>query len=219
MKNAGDEPVGANVFIGTPAYNCQIHTAYLRSVLDFSAAGLSFRVFTVGNESLVTRARNTIISEFFRCGQFTHLLFLDADVGLAAEGLERLMRSGRDVIGAAVPMKTITREGRRRYNMGELIGREGVIARTRWLGTAVLILSRRAVEALVKDAADSGRHYRYRADPEEEEKEYFDVFQVGVVDETYLSEDFWICRRLQELGYDVHVDLGIKPSHHGMYSF
>ena len=44
----------------------------------------------------------------------------------------------------------------------------------------------------------------------------YDVFQVGVLDGVYLSEDYWVCRQLRELGFDIHVQLDAVTQHHGV---
>ncbi|MCZ7600733.1 MAG: hypothetical protein M5U09_27520 [Gammaproteobacteria bacterium] len=49
--------------------------------------------------------------------------------------------------------------------------------------------------------------------------EQFDVFQVGVVDGEYLSEDYWTCCRLAALGFDIFVDPSIRVRHHGSATF
>ena len=53
------------LMIGTPAYNGYLHTEYLHSVLSFKSMGIDFSVQTIGNESLITRARNTILTKFW----------------------------------------------------------------------------------------------------------------------------------------------------------
>ena len=89
------------------------------------------------------------------------------------------------------------------------------------LGTAAMLLSRKAITALVEDAINDGRVYganplaRGLGDSEE----LYDVFQVGVRNGLYLSEDYWVCHRLRELGFDIYVDLSIKTRHHGIRSF
>ena len=146
--------------IGTPAYNCQVHTAFVGSLLAFQQAHIPFSLVTIGNESLITRARNSILSYFHFSKQYTHLLFLDGDIGLTAEGLGKLLAHDRDVIGAQVPLKSVRENGERLYNVGVRLDTEGLLAKVDYLGTAVMILSRSAVDSLVEDARANNRIYR-----------------------------------------------------------
>jgi hypothetical protein len=50
--------------IGTPAYSGLAHIDFVNSILGFQRAGLAFDLMCIGNESLITRARNKIISYF-----------------------------------------------------------------------------------------------------------------------------------------------------------
>ena len=49
--------------------------------------------------------------------------------------------------------------------------------------------------------------------------EYYDVCKVGVHKDLYLSEDYYLCRDLRELGFNVYVDRTIKTRHNGMMEF
>ena len=53
------------------------------------AKGVGMRVQTMGNESLITRARNTIVSMMMDQTDYvaTHLLFIDADIGFQAQNI------------------------------------------------------------------------------------------------------------------------------------
>ena len=64
-----------NVFIGTPAYNSMVHTDYMHSIISYYEARISFTIMTLGNESLITRGRNTCLSYFHSMVGFTNLLF------------------------------------------------------------------------------------------------------------------------------------------------
>jgi hypothetical protein len=84
-----------DILIGTPAYAGMVHLDYLLSVTGYIAAGIKVTIAGVGNESLITRARNGILSRFHRNGVRTHLLFLDGDVHPPAVGLRRLLGACR----------------------------------------------------------------------------------------------------------------------------
>ena len=209
----------ANLLIGTPAYGGQVHVDYVSSLLVFQRQGIMFTLMTIGNESLITRARNTIISTFHERREFTHLLFLDGDVHLPHEGLSRMIACGKDVVGAPVALKALSAEGARIFNIGRTIGEDGPLLLTERVGTAALLLSRNAVDALIADARGDGRVYEQRAAHAADgasQAIHYDVFRVGVVDGEYLSEDYWACHALRRLGFGIHVDPAIVTRHNGV---
>ena len=209
----------SNLLIGTPAYGGMVHSDFASALLTYQQQQIRFALMTIGNESLITRARNTILSEFHARPEFTHLLFLDADVLLPAAGLSRMLESGRDVIGAAVALKGRTADGSRIFNVGKLMGEDGAHYRVERIGTAALLLSRKAVDALVDEARGDGRIYRRNHNLRgmaTRAEVHFDVFRTGVVDDEYLSEDFWVCRQLRAFGFAIHLDPTIVTRHSGM---
>ena len=212
------EPV--RLMVGTPAYGGMVHVDYLRCLFDFMQAGIRFQMSTIGNESLITRARNSILAAFHARPELTHLLFLDADVHLPAEGLRRMLDADVPVIGAPVALKALAEDGSRMWNVGRSLGTQGILVKVEHIGTAALLLSRQAVSALVQDAINDGRTYARAATAQGDMDAdvHFDVFRVGVDDGVYLSEDFWACRRLRALGFDVCVDPAVVTTHYGVMS-
>ena len=207
----------AKLLVATPAYGGMVHLDYALSLLELRNAGVAFSLAGMGNESLVTRARNALIASFHARPEFTHLLFVDADVGVPAAGLLRLLAHGRVVIAAPVPRKGAGPSGERVFNVGRAVGESGPLTLVDRVGTAVLLLSRRAVDALVEDAKADGRVYdrasTLAGDPGT--RVHYDVFRVGVADGEYLSEDYWACATLRRLGFAIHVDPTIVVRHHG----
>jgi len=209
-----------NLIIGTPAYSGMVHTDYVHSLLGFSRCGIPFGLLSIGNESLITRARNSILARFYHSPEYTHLLFLDGDVMLEAKDLIRLIEHDKDVIGAPVPLKT-TDNGKPVFNINGNLGQEQGLLKVEQLGTAVMMLSRKAVNALVQQAIAENNVYTANpyakglGDPEK----IYDVFRVGVRSAEYLSEDYWVCSQLLDLDFNVYVDLKIRTRHNGMHSF
>lgn len=206
-----------DLMVATPAYGGMVHTDYAMTLLELAREGVRFTLVTMGNESLITRARNALLSTFHAHRRYTHLLFLDADVGLASSSIVRLLMHGRDVVAAAVPLKGRGADGQRRFNVGLAVGEDGPLSLHERVGTAVLLLSRRAVDALVADAKADGRVYERMATlaGDTATRVHYDVFRVGVVDGEYLSEDYWACDALRRLGFAIHVDPAIVVRHHG----
>jgi hypothetical protein len=205
------------VMIATPAYGGAVHLAYVTSLLAFHAAKIPFALVGMSNESLITRARNALISTFQARTAFTHLLFLDADVGLPAQGLARMIAAGKDVIGAPVPLKGHGPQGERLFNVGRCIGEDGALTLHERIGTAALMLSRRACDALIDEARARGGVYERMSTlvGDAGVTIHYDVFRAGAVDGEYLSEDYWACATLRRLGFAIHVDPSIVTTHHG----
>lgn len=219
-----EKKIELNLFIGTPCYNSMIHSDYLHSIISYQERGLPITIMTLGNESLITRGRNTIISYFHYDKRFTHLLFLDADMHLHANELIKLVAHEKDVIGAPVRLKGKNRfDNSPVYNTGKLIEDKGngLVVMDR-IGTAVFMLSRKAVDALVAHAVKNDDVYsgnpHTRGDANIEIPQY-DIFKTGVFDGEYLSEDYYVCRVLRELGFDTYVDTTCRTVHNGMFSF
>ena len=214
---AGSAP---HLLIGTPAYGGFVHTDFVAALLGLSTSGLAYTLMSIGNESLITRARNTIVSAFHADRRYSHLFFLDADVFIAAPDVQRLVAHGKDVIGAPVALKQRAADGSRTFNIGHAVGEDGALLLTDRIGTAALMFSRAAVDALVGDAIAQGRVYRPNPNHVEAMRgvEQYDVFRTGVVDGEYLSEDYWVCRELRRLGFAIHVDPVIVTRHNGTMS-
>jgi hypothetical protein len=205
-----------NILIGTPAYGGMVHIDYLGRLFEYTRMGIQFQLDTIGNESLITRARNAILATFHVRRELTHLLFLDADVSLPAAGLVRMLRARAPVIGAPVALKGYA-DGARMWSVGRCVGVAGSLLKVENVSTGALLLSRAACDALVDDAINHGRTYpRMRTlVGNTDTSVHYDVFRVGVQANEYLSEDYWVCRRLRTLGFDVLIDPTIITTHYG----
>ena len=209
-----------NLLIGTPAYAGMVHLDYLNSISEYYRTQLNFTISAIGNESLITRARNAILSKFYAEPEFTHLLFLDGDVYLPASGVLRLLAHEVDVIGAAVPLKGFNDRGERIFNVGQCLGEQGPLQEIERIGTAAMMLSRKAVNDLVEEAKQAGYVYqRQLSRGAPMALWHYDVFKVGVVNGDYLSEDFWVCHRLRQMGHKIFVDPFIPTRHQGVSQF
>lgn len=211
-----------NVLICVPAYNGMLHIDCANSLLKLNGTGLKFSVMFIGNESLITRGRNTCISYFHNLKQFTHLLFLDADINIQPQDIIKLINHNKDVVAAPVPLKGFDDKGNKVYNitLPELDAETGLYKVTH-VGTAVFMLSRKAVDSLILNAIEKNDIYSSSRFTRGENKDinHYDVFKTGVYNGIYLSEDYYACKILKELGYNVFVDDKIITEHNGMYKW
>ena len=88
------------IFIGTPCYGGMITADYFKSCMQLVALAASKKIElqfgTIGNESLITRARNTLV-QLFMDGDYTHLLFIDSDLAFNPEAVIRMLEYDKDV--------------------------------------------------------------------------------------------------------------------------
>jgi hypothetical protein len=98
------------LFVATPMYGYNANGVYVKSLLNLQAKahelGIGIEFSFVGNESLITRARN-YLTELFLQSDCTHLLFIDSDIGFAAEDVITLLALDKDIIGGPYPRKSI----------------------------------------------------------------------------------------------------------------
>ena len=98
------------IFIGTPCYGGMITADYFKSCMQLVALAATNKIeiqfATIGNESLITRARNTLV-QLFMDDDFTHLLFIDADLAFNPEAVIRMINFDKDVVTGIYPRKTI----------------------------------------------------------------------------------------------------------------
>jgi hypothetical protein len=109
------------IFVATPMYGGQCHGMYTKSIADLAklgqAYGVEIKFFYLFNESLITRARNYCADEFMR-SDYTHLMFIDSDVGFDANdvlSLAALMdpedeEEGKHIMCGPYPKKVIAWE-------------------------------------------------------------------------------------------------------------
>jgi hypothetical protein len=161
-------------------------------------------------ESLVSRARNNLVTTFLG-SNYDVLAFIDADVELRGIDFVRLARMD-GVRGAAVCMKGPPGEellsawvGGDRLRRADM-GAESVSVD--FLGAAVLFVPRSAFAALIDTDAVEG-YEDAGIGPGH------DFFPVGPVNGVFLSEDYYFCKLLNDIGIKITCHPSIIVKHYG----
>lgn len=246
LTTGGSRP--PHILVATPCYGNQLCTNYFESVMALKdmaqSVGIRITVKTIGNESLITRARNFFINMFLTNKEYTHLLFIDADIGFDPRNILRMLNSGRDIAVCPYPKKGINWERIQElakkpdmfpdllqtlsasYVVNFLGGEakmEGGFIQCAYGGTGCMMIQRKVVDKLVEDyqytkyTNDVGG---YDADITSKDNFYtlFDCF-ICPQSNRYLSEDYAFCDRAIKSGFTIWADLNAHITHLGSHPF
>ena len=210
------------VHICTPCYGGMMTEQTFMSFIKWSNTcrqlGIDWTVETMTNESLISRARNTLTAKFLANKDSTHLMFIDADIGWEPWHLLALLNHDKDVIGGLYPMKTIPVK----WCVNGIPGApdndpNGLLEVTK-TGTGFLLMKRHVFEKLKSHPAVKpfNNDIGLPAELNEHMKTYFDT---AVRENRYYSEDWTFCENWRDLGGQVFIDKRILLKHVGTYVF
>lgn len=240
-----------NVLIATPCYGGVTHVLYNQSVrwlmATFQKYGIRHQVLETSTESLIPRARNAFASHVaFDLDPFgdryTHLLFIDADIGFHPDNIIQAIGFDKDIVALPYPCKDINwsqiiRAVQKGVTEPDLLSRMGSrpIVNTNGqaiqfntarptqfpqLGTGALLIKR---EVLLKFAEDPARKYTLMAGERKFGSREFgcDFFQIGINPETryYDSEDYRFCLDARKMGFETWMLPWAITNHTGNYTF
>ena len=211
------------VHICMPCYGGQLTESTFMSFIKWANTarqlGIDWTVETMTNESLISRARNTLTAKFLNTEGSTHLMFIDADIGWEPWHLLVLLNAQKDVIGGLYPMKSLPVK----WCVNGIPGQpepapEDPNIEVTKTGTGFLLIKRDVFEKL--NAHPAVRHFAndIGLDPalNVHMKTYFDT---AVRENRYYSEDWTFCENWRDLGGQVWVDKRVLLKHTGTYVF
>jgi hypothetical protein len=179
--------------------------------------GIDWTLETMVNESLISRARNTLTAKFLDQEESTHLFFVDADIGWEPWHLLVLLNRDKDVIGGLYPMKTMPIKWVVNGFEGAEEGPDGLQEVSK-AGTGFLLMKKHVFEKLNVHPAVKQYKNDIGLDPKYDKylKTYFDT---AVRQNRYYSEDWTFCENWRDLGGKIWVDKRVLLRHSGSYVF
>jgi hypothetical protein len=231
------------LLIGTPCYNGNVTMQYMSSMLRLQEAlareRTDFSLAMTGSESLITRARNFIVSKFLGGPQFTHLLFIDADIGFDPAVVSRYLKAGKDIVAGIYPIKGLDPEAVRGLAPGRSIATtlhyaakliEGEVSdadgftRAEYAATGFMLIRRNVLEQMAaKHPELKYEHSFTRVDAATAggAAHLYALFDTSLDRDRglYLPEDYTFCNRWRAMGGEIWVDVRSKFTHVGTYSY
>lgn len=240
----------ASLLICTPCYGKVLGEGYLHSIMEtvdlLRTHGHKVKVKTLGNESLITRARNNMVAHFLS-SDFEKMMFIDADITWPAHAVLELLESDKQVCGIPYPTKRVdwdrvakfvNRPHEDAIKPGQLrlssliftINRteESAAPVDGWievnaLATGFLMMERAVLEQM-RD------HYREALSYKNDVAGYakfappehcVGIFECLIDPDTrrYLSEDYAFCRRWRDLGGKIYCRTEHRLIHSGSMDF
>jgi GT2 family glycosyltransferase len=184
----------------TPCYGAMVCMNYASSLLRLRDAlwqlGIEHDFFLYAGESLITRARNECVARFMD-GKWTHLFFIDSDIGFDPRDAIRLLQAGEPIVAGVYPKKSdeplfpIDLD-----NLSKMDGRN--LSEANEAPTGFMCIERAVFEKM----AAAGIH----------KLDIFDTMRIG---DDYYSEDYAFCRRWRDIGGKIHVAPMVNLTHQG----
>jgi hypothetical protein len=232
------------LLIATPCYGGLVTDYYLMSVLGLTrlldARAIPYDFRTISN-SLVTLSRNTFASDVLHDPSFSHLMFIDADLGFAPDAVLRYLAFDKDVVCGVYPLKRFDAAALR----GSTAATDAVAEAASYLysstvsfrednqpelgflraeygATGFMLIKRRVLEMM----AEAYPKLRYRSDhsvaigeSSHDARVRYALFDTMISDERSLPEDYSFCKRWEAIGGAIWVDLESRFSHVGTHVF
>ncbi len=206
------------ILIASPTYDGAVRVEYMKSVMattDYlSKAGIEWELM-IEPATLLHVMRSVMASKALMDGDFTHLLFIDTDMGFHASAVQKLVEANVDVIGCAYPFRTIPLN--QPVPQGEKTLRQAVaesvpyavklkkgtkkldvkdgICDVGGIGTGLLLISVAALKKMLKLKVVETYSCHFPYNQWHKHKAYHGFFDYLVVGGQYIGEDYSFCQR------------------------
>ncbi|MGZ2747195.1 hypothetical protein [Burkholderia stagnalis] len=231
--------------IATPSHRGLFSTSYVRSLWGLQRScltqGIPVELLTLPNQSMVDRARNILASFFLQKTDFSHLLFVDDDMGFDVADVMRMFDwCGYDVVAALYPRKEIDWARVKQAVLahpdidpsllpqaaGQYGGMQTFLNESDTpadalevpmpvgeTGTGIMLISRACLQRLASEGVPCGRSDGAADFP------IYEFFRQKVIDGRLVGEDFYFCNLVREHGGVVYGCAWPAVVHTGSYDF
>lgn len=206
------------ILIASPSYDGAVRMEYMRSIMTltehFGRAGVAWDLI-LEPATLLHVMRSVMASKLLLDDSYTHLLFVDTDMGFDTSAVQKLIDANRDVIGCAYPYRTIPLHETVKnaeqtfrqaiseaapYNVRFAAGTKTVdvksgICEVASIGAGLLLISRAALQSLTNRAGVGKYKVGFPYNQWYGGSHYYGFFDYVLADGAYMSEDYSFCHR------------------------
>jgi len=246
IEISADQIQSWHPLICLPCYDRQITEPFfmstIKAAMAFKEYGMKFGISTI-SDSLISRARNQLVAKFMANPMFTHLLFIDVDLGYNYEDILKMLWHDKEIMTGAYPIKEIlwdkvvhlAKNDFDKDKIAEKSTRFVVNPATKGdnkirmengalsiydAGTGFMLIKRSAFEKLF-EAYPELKYVDDTGALKGPERDYSYALFNSYVDEDgrFLSEDYGFGRYWQKIGGEVWVDPSIELTHLGRFEY
>lgn len=233
----------------TPCYGSMVFLQYTSCLINtiklLESVGVSVVPHLLGNESLVQRARNRLVSDALQFKSMTHILFIDADITWNPNDILKLLLQQKDVIGVAYPFKhyfmdrikpefleELSRRNQGAYNkdipeekfmIHNLLKYnlnykdDGVTVENNLLLVKHVPTGFMMIKRHVFEQMSERFDIKYKSlEDNGNDRVFYAYFDCCIRNERYLSEDWFFCDRWKQMGGKIYVVPDITLKHTGL---
>ena len=235
------------LFVATPMYGGLCTGMYTSGIMQLVGAcgqnGMKMYFSFMMNESLITRARNSMAFDFLK-SDATHMMFIDADISFNPNDVVRMVQADKDIICGIYPKKEInwvevTEAVKRGVPPDQLQNHTGAFvvnlahgedSKTGNInepieiangGTGFMLIKREVFEKLAEKVPSYTNDMYHAVDTVRKVKIIKEFFATSIDEESnrLLSEDYHFCKIAREAGFKVYAAPWASFGHTGTYTF
>lgn len=237
----------ATIFVATPMYGGLCTGMYTSGLVQLVGTcgqnGMKMYFSFMMNESLITRARNSMAYDFLK-SDATHLMFIDADISYNPNDIPMMVRADKDIICGLYPKKEINwvevdaavKRGVPPQDLHKYTGafvvnlphgtetKSGPANEPMEIangGTGFMLIKREVFEKLADKVPSYTNDMYHAVDTVREVKIIKEFFATSIEPESnrLLSEDYHFCKIAREAGFKVWAAPWANFGHTGTYTF
>lgn len=219
-------PQDKQIYVGLPCYGGQMTQPFVMSlIMVLQQSAFIGELDFIVNDSLVSRARNTIVGRFLK-SPYQWLMFLDVDLQFDIAHIARLWlhatQKKRKIVCGPYAMKRLEPMWVVNYMPGEKPDEDGAV-KVSESGTGCMLIHRSVFEDMAKAMPEISYEtdWNHAGGGGKIEHDFFAVGPYEYKDgpmkgrRRYLSEDWMFCQRARDIGHDVWADTKIQIRHMG----
>lgn len=237
------------ILVALPCYGGVCNSQFMLAMTGISAisAVKDYKVVfqVVDNESIINKARNTLVASFLQDKSFTHIMFIDSDIDFNPLDFFKLILRDKDIVAGSYPKKSLNWDSVKQaavpeatiddlkhasvsYTFGikdsdgkystvvDIRPDENGLAQVDNAPTGFMLIKRNVFEKMIEKDPDD---WYLEEKLQGARAHNFFKCHIDKTNRLYIGEDWTFCKDWKEMGGEVWIDFTVKLKHIGSYSY